>query len=69
MKNLAHYSIDISFLPPEERTKIFNQLNGSCWTAGTTDVPEVYDVYWETDRGSISSLPYLPQNCIIKKLP
>ncbi len=69
MKDLAHYSIDISFLPPEERTKIFNQLNGSCWTADYTDVPGVYDVYWETDRGNIASLSYLPQSCIIKKLP
>lgn len=69
MKDLEHYSIDIRFLPPEEHTKIFDQLNGSCWTADYTGVPGVYDVYWEKGRGNISSLPYLSQKCIIKKLP
>ncbi len=69
MGTLTHYSIDIRFLSPEEQSKIFDQLNGSCWIADYTDVPGVYDVYWETARGNISLLPYLPKNCIITKLP
>lgn len=68
MGNLARYFVDIRSLPPKERAKIFEQLNCSCWIADYTTTPGVYDVYWEIDRGDISTLPYLPKNCIINKI-
>ncbi len=68
MKELAHYSVDVRSLSPENQSEIFKQLSGSCWTADFTNIPGVFDVYWEIGRGDFSLLPYLSQNCVINKL-
>ena len=66
--SLRRYSIDVSFLSTDEQDAIYKKLQGSCWIVEQTDVPGIYDAFWENELGDITKLPYLPANCVILPL-
>lgn len=66
---LKHYSVDISHLTSDEQDKILKRLEMSCWNISQTNTPGVFDIFWETQRGNIYNLPFLPENCVILPQP
>ncbi len=65
---IRRYFIDVSSLPDDAQEEVFKKLQGSCWTVSLTDSAGIYDVFWETKRGDVAKLPFLPTGCTITPL-